>query len=90
MTLDAATLVAILDGWPQGYREGAYGGERWGATLTRSEGGARISLFARRLAGGDFVSGNFYRLASGPAARPCEMPLEKLARFIVGFAPEAG
>lgn len=86
--LDAETLLHRIAAWPEGYREGDYGGRRWGATLTRGAGGAGLSLFARELGGADFVSANFYRLAAGAAARPCEMPLGKVARFVYGFSPD--
>lgn len=86
--LDAGTLLHQITAWPEGYREGAYGGRRWGVTLTRSAGGATTTLYARELGGPDFVSANFYRLAAGAAARPCEMPLEKVVRFVYGFSPD--
>ena len=85
---DLDALVGRLETWPGGYCEGDYGGRRWGATLTRGAGGAGLSLFARELGGADFVSANFYRLAAGAAARPCEMPLGKVACFVYGFSPD--
>jgi hypothetical protein len=84
----AAGLIERLSFWPDGYREGAFAGRRWGATLTRSGGGARLTLYARDLGGAEFVSANFYLLSTGGVARPCEMPVEKVARFIEGFAPD--
>jgi hypothetical protein len=80
-----SALAAI----PSGYGEGVYKGLRYGVTLRKSRDGKRTSLFARALAGGDVVSFNFYRLRSGEdALRPCEMPVEKVIAFVLGYAPD--
>ncbi|MEZ5922715.1 MAG: hypothetical protein R3C60_15390 [Parvularculaceae bacterium] len=85
----ADALAAILERWPEGTVEGRFNGGKWRASLTRETSAQKLTLFARTAAGGDFVSANFYRLQSGWAARPCEMPLSKVAAFIEGFRPEA-
>lgn len=85
---ETETLLRRLAAWPAGYCEGVFEGRRWGATVTRKPEGAGLTLFARELGGADFVSANFYRLAAGAAARPCEMPLDKVARFVTGFSPD--
>ncbi len=82
---DDGSLLGIVALWPEGFREGFFNGRRWGATLTRSAGGAKVALYARELGGTDFVSANFYRLSAGAAVRPCEMPMTKVAAFIRGF-----
>ena len=78
---DPAALVEATATWPDGYSEGVFQGARWGATIARGADGKRLTLFARALDGSDFISGNFYRLGAGVTARPCEMPLEKVAAF---------
>jgi hypothetical protein len=74
---------------PSGYGEGVYEGLRYGITVRKSRDGKRISLFARALAGGDLVSFNLYRLRSGEdSLRPCEMPVEKVVAFVLGYVPD--
>lgn len=88
-TEDGERLFDIITAWPEGFREGFFNGRRWSATVTRSAGGAKITLFARELGGTDFVSANFYRLSAGAAVRPCEMPMAKVRRFVLEFIPDA-
>lgn len=85
---DVVALFAVLAAWPEGYRDGVFEGRRWGVSLTRAAGGAKATLFARELGGTDFVSANFYQLAAGAEARPCEMPLAKVARFVAEFVAD--
>ncbi len=40
---------------------------------------------AEELGGGDYVSLNLYRTSSGALLRPCEMPEEKVVRFVLGL-----
>ena len=82
-------LETALAAIPLGYSEGSYAGQRYGATLQRSEDGRRISLFARQLGGTDIVSFNLYRLSSGKAAlKPCEMSSEKVVAFVLGYVAD--
>ncbi|HIB68235.1 MAG TPA: peptide methionine sulfoxide reductase, partial [Phycisphaerales bacterium] len=73
---------------PPGYSQGFVGGVRWAATKTVHNGGRSVKIFAEELGGNDFVSCNFYRTASGLVAKPCEMPLEKVERFLRKFSLE--
>ena len=78
-----------LDAIPSGYGEGVCEGLRYGVTVRKSRDGKRTSLFARALAGGDLVSFNLYRLRSGEdSLRPCEMPVEKVVAFVLGYVPD--
>lgn len=81
---------AALRALPEGYSEGIYLGHRYGVTIQRSQDGRRNSLFARELGGTDIVSFNLYRLGSGNASlKPCEMSLEKVRDFVLGFRLDA-
>jgi hypothetical protein len=82
---DDGSLLGIVALWPEGFREGFFNARRWGVTVTREAGGAKLTLYARELGGTDVVSANFYRLSAGAFARPCEMPMAKVAAFIRGF-----
>jgi hypothetical protein len=80
---------SALAAMPSGYGEGIYQGLRYGVTVRRSRDAKRTSLFARALAGGDLVSFNLHRLRSGEGVvRPCEMPVEKVVAFVLGYVPE--
>ncbi len=48
--------------------------------------GRSAKLVAEEAGGGDYVSLNLYRLSDGRALiRPCEMPREKVVRFVLGL-----
>jgi hypothetical protein len=80
-----SALAAI----PSGYGEGVYEGLRYGVTVRKSRDGKRTSLFAGALAGGDIVSFNLYSLRSGERSlRPCEMPVQKVVAFVLGYVPD--
>jgi len=88
LTLLNESFETALDAIPSGYSEGVYKGLRYGVTVRKSGDGKRTSLFARDLSGGDLVSFNLYRLSSGEGSlRPCEMPVEKVVAFVLGYVP---
>ena len=51
-------------------------------------GGRAEKLVAEELGGADYVSLNLYRLGSGARLKPCEMPEEKVVRFVLELVPE--
>jgi hypothetical protein len=79
----AETLLAL----PLGSFRGQALGKDWIVTRSLFAGGASEKLVARALDGSDYVSLNLYRLESGPRLRPCEMPAEKVARFVASLVP---
>ncbi len=86
---DAQILLDRLGTWPSGHSEGTFQGRRFGVTLHRSADGRRLWLYAEERGGGDFVSANLYTLSSGEALlRPCEMPAQIVAAFVLGFRPD--
>ncbi|WP_192845719.1 hypothetical protein [Aureimonas sp. AU22] len=86
---DTQPLVERLAEWPEGHFEGVHNGRRFGVTLHRSADGRRLWLYGEERGGGDFVSANLYRLSDGETLlRPCEMPAQVVADFILGFTPE--
>ncbi len=81
-------FLTALEALPLGYSEGVYLKRRYGVTINRSDDGRRWWLFARELGGPDIVSLNLYRPASGRIAlRPCEMSIEKVTAFVLGYLP---
>lgn len=56
-------------------------------TRTPVAGGRGCKLVAEELGGPDYISANVYHLTGGARVSPCEMPLEKVARFVRGLHP---
>jgi hypothetical protein len=81
-------FLAALDRLPVGYGEGTYRDGRWGVTLTASDDGRRRWLWGEELGGPGRVSFNLYLLRAGPALRPCEMPVDAVVAFVIGYRPD--
>lgn len=86
---DGAAVWSRLSGWPQGYFIARYNGRRYGVSKTAHAGGRSFKLYAEELGGADRISLNIYAPTSGePTLRPCEMPLDKVAAFVLGAERE--
>ncbi len=88
----AAKVADRLARLPMGGWRGSFGGRDWLVTRSLLADGRSEKLVARALGGAgegrrDLVSLNLYRLASGPLLRPCEMPAEAAAQFVLGVDP---
>jgi hypothetical protein len=83
-----AEFLAAVEALPRGYGEGSYDGRRWGVTVTVSADARRWWLWGEELGGAGRVSFNLYRLAGGPALRPCEMPADRVMAFVAGYSPD--
>lgn len=71
-----------------GHFTGRAGEKRYGVVRQSFAGGRAEKLVAKELGGADYVSLNLYRLAGGVRLRPCEMPEEKVVRFVLVLVPE--
>jgi hypothetical protein len=78
----AEAVADAMRALPLGAFRGRSLGRDWLVSRSLHAGGASEKLVARALDGSDYVSLNLYRLASGPRLKPCEMPAEKVARFV--------
>ena len=81
-------FMAALEALPMGYSQGWCDGRRWGVTIEASADARRCWLYGEALDGADHVSFNLYRLATGPALRPCEMPAATVVAFVLGYRPD--
>lgn len=81
---------AALDLIPDGHSQGHFEGRRYRVEKTSHAAGRSLKLYARDLAGTDFVSLNLYHLASGDVLKPCEMPQAMVRTFVTGFQPDKG
>lgn len=71
-----------------GHFTGWAGGKRYGVVRQAASGGRAQKLVAEELGGTDHVSLNLYFLSGGARLRPCEMPEEKVVRFVLELVPE--
>nr|WP_316655105.1 hypothetical protein [uncultured Gellertiella sp.] len=77
------SLRSILAEFPEGYFEVIFEGRRYRAGKAGFAGGRSLKFEATELGGTDHVSLNLYRLEDGrELLKPCEMPAEKVERFI--------
>ncbi|WP_244651131.1 hypothetical protein [Rhizobium sp. CFBP 8762] len=83
--VNTQTFDRALAAFPDGTCEGVFNAQRWGATVKRSADHKRMWLYAEDLSGTDIVSFNLYRLTSGVEIKPCEMSLDTVIAFVLGF-----
>ncbi|MER7545485.1 hypothetical protein ABTW95_21030 [Spirillospora sp. NPDC127506] len=75
-------LGALIGAIPEGWTRAEVDGESWGVTrVTRAEGKV-ISLNAERLGDGEQLGANVWITSDGPVLRPCEVPAERVLRFL--------
>lgn len=80
----AAALAAL----PVGTFTGTAARRRYVATKSVFSGGKSIKLVAEELGGNDYISLNWYDLASGARLKPCEMPAAKVTDFVLALVPD--
>ncbi|MEX0369594.1 MAG: hypothetical protein AB3N09_03125 [Tateyamaria sp.] len=76
------TALAAL---PDGTFQGRAHGRRYVVTKSRFAQGKAVKLVAEELGGTDYISLNWYALASGGRLKPCEMPPAKVRAFVDAF-----
>jgi peptide-methionine (S)-S-oxide reductase len=75
-------LGALIEAVPEGWTRAEVDGRAWGVTrVTRAEGKV-ISLSAERLGDGEQLGANVWITSDGPVLRPCEVPAERVLRFL--------
>jgi hypothetical protein len=78
-------FLAAFDALPLGAFTGIADGRKYTFTRQDLAAGKAQKLVARELGGNDYISLNLYRLASGARLKPCEMPAEKVVRFVLAL-----
>ena len=76
------TPVEKLRALPIGTFKGQAHGKTYIVSKTQFSDGASVKLVAEALDGSDYISLNLYELAAGARLFPCEMPIEKVRRFL--------
>lgn len=74
----AAKLAAL----PLGTFRGRAHGKAWIVSRSLVSGGRGEKLVAEALDGSDYISLNYYHLATGDLLKPCEMPADKVTAFV--------
>ncbi|MCB4454751.1 hypothetical protein [Leisingera sp. McT4-56] len=78
-------FLAAFDALPLGAFTGTAEGCKYMVSREDLAGGKSQKLVARELGGMDYISLNLYRLTSGARLKPCEMPAEKVVRFVLAL-----
>ena len=76
------SLEKHISAFPPGYSEVSFNGKRHGVTRSDFNGGKSTKIYAEELGGNDFISFNYYRTGGGYQLKPCEMPEEKVLKFL--------
>ncbi|WP_223423278.1 hypothetical protein [Tateyamaria pelophila] len=63
-------------------------GRRYVVTKSAFSAGKSVKLVAEELGGTDYISLNWYDLASGDRLKPCEMSAAKVTAFVMALQPE--
>lgn len=80
-------LDSLLRAIPEGWSRAEIDGQAWGVTRVTRAGGRMISLNAERLGHSDQLGANVWITSDGPVLRPCEVPTDKVMRFLRAVAP---
>ena len=70
---------------PIGYVEVLFEQKKYGVTRSDFNQGKSIKIYAKELAGNDFISLNYYITSDKELLKPCEMPSEKVVQFLNNF-----
>ncbi len=81
-------IAHLLQALPLGTSTGTAHNRRYVATRSLFNAGKSTKLVAEELGGTDYISLNFYDLASGPRLKPCEMPASKVIAFLRSYQPD--
>ena len=75
-------LLKKLKSLPLGYSEAVFEDKKYGVTRSEFNNGKSIKLYAKELGGNDFISLNYYITNQNELLKPCEIPEQKVIRFI--------
>lgn len=78
-------LVNRIKAIPLGYSRVLFQNRKYAVTRADFNNGKSIKVYAEELGGNDFISFNFYITKHLENLKPCEMPEEKVIKFIRDF-----
>lgn len=75
-------LDELIEAIPEGWSRVQIAGQVWGVTRITRAGGKVISFDAERLGDTEQLGANVWITSEGTVLRPCEVPEEKVMRFL--------
>ncbi|CNE00623.1 Uncharacterised protein [Mycobacterium tuberculosis] len=75
-------LNALVSAIPEGWSRARIAGQAWGVTRTTHAGGKVISVSGERLSDNEQLSANVWLTSEGAVLKPCEVPPEKVMKFL--------
>jgi len=75
-------MLEYLNSIPEGYSIAYFQNKKYGLSKTIFNHGYSIKIYAEELAGNDFISLNFYITKHKNYLKPCEMPMQKVIKFL--------
>ncbi|WP_047550650.1 hypothetical protein [Psychroserpens sp. Hel_I_66] len=79
------SILKQINNLPKGYSEVTFQNKKYGVTRTDFNNGKSIKVYARELAGNNFISLNFYKTSNKEFLKPCEMAEEKVIQFLKNY-----
>lgn len=83
-------LEALIAAIPEGWSRAHIGDQTWAITRVTRAGGRVVSLDAERLGAHEQLGANVWLTSDGALLRPCEVPEEKVMRFLDAAATAFG
>ena len=80
--MPSSSFLAKLEALPLGACQGTYRDRTYLVSKEVLGDGKIIKLYARETDGRDFVSANVYLVRGEWRLKPCEMPAQKVVRFV--------
>ncbi|MEP0263048.1 peptide methionine sulfoxide reductase [Dokdonia sp.] len=77
------SLLHIIENIPEGYSTVQFEDKKYGLTKTTFTNGKSYKIYAEELQGNDFISLNYYLTTTSELLKPCEMPEDKVTRFLM-------
>ncbi len=83
-------FLSAFHALPTGTFTGTFDARRYMVSRQSMAEGKSHKLVAQELGGSDYISLNLYHTKiSGALLRPCEMPADKVVRFVLALTPDA-
>ncbi len=81
-------IVAKFRTFAPGSFTGQADGKSYVVSVSTFSNARAVKLVADERGGSDYISLNIYDLSTGPRLYPCEMPAQKVIRFIRSLVPD--
>lgn len=79
------TILEKIQKLSKGYSKVTYSGRNYGVVGSVFNNGKSYKILAEELGGNDIISLNYYITNKEDSLKPCEMPEEKVIRFLNNY-----